>query len=633
MKYLKLVPILLFLSLKAFSQAPYDVNLISKDLTSRASSVVRKMEMNIDVKELDNVSHKIKKVITVLNKNGDEDAAVYLWYDKSRQIKSVKGVIYDQFGKTIGKFSEKEFRDYSASGGSFFDDSRIKTYFPAVTSYPYTLECEYEIKSKQTLTFPDWYPNNSTGVSVENAVLQFTCKPEFKIRVKELNYLGKKTVIKNDDNTQTYIWKVSNLKAVRSEPYSPNNEEYLTSIRIAPENFEYLGITGSFNNWKEMGLWMSEKLLKGRGSIPEATASKIKDITKDIVDPKLKAKKIYEFMQQKTRYISVQIGIGGFQPMMAEEVDRTSYGDCKALANYTQGLLKVAGINSYYAVVSAGNTKQSAIPDFASMNQFNHAILCIPFEKDTTWIDCTSKENPFGYIGDFTDDRLALICTETGGKLIRTTKFEDASSRQIRKAKFQIAINGDLTGDMETSFEGSQYDNRATLINEGYAEKLKKLQQIYSIDNLKIDQVIIKQDKSYNPITTEFIKLTANNYGSINDKYLYVPLNMVNRSSSIRDVRNRINSVYINRGYIDIDEITYILPNDYKIDLKPENLNIQYPFGHYITTFEINGNTIKYTRTMQLNHGTYKSEVYSDLVKFYQTAEEADYQKITLIAK
>ncbi len=38
-------------------------------------------------------------------------------------------------------------------------------------------------------------------------------------------------------------------------------------------------------------------------------------------------------MQGKTHYISIQVGIGGYQPFLASDVDRLNYGDCKALVN------------------------------------------------------------------------------------------------------------------------------------------------------------------------------------------------------------------------------------------------------------------------------------------------------------
>src|SRR3546814_15272406 len=84
--------------------------------------------------------------------------------------------------------------------------------------------------------------------------------------------------------------------------------------------------------------------------------------------------------------------------MFAEEVDRLSYGDCKGLANYTQALLEVVGIPSVYTEVNAGDHQRSYLPDFASFGQGNHIILCVPLDGDTTWLECTSKETPFGYL-------------------------------------------------------------------------------------------------------------------------------------------------------------------------------------------------------------------------------------------
>ena len=634
MKPIKILFSLICATLSVKGQANYQVSQIPKELLTRASAVVRSMDLDIHVKDLDDVIYKYKIATTILNKNGDDEGGIYLWYNKSQQIKSVKGMVYDEFSNSVGKISEKDFKDVStANGFSLFEDSRAKVFSPAVTIYPYTVVYEYEIHAKQSMVFPDWFPKHATDVSVENSTFQFSSKPDFSIRYRENNYGGDSVKIYKSGDYTTYIWKVKNLKAARNEPYSPSAEEILTSVQIAPNAFKYMGVAGSFTNWIEMGSWMSEKLLKNRNSIPEATASYIKELTKDIADPKLKAKKIYEYMQQKTRYVGVQIGIGGYQPFMAEEVDQTSYGDCKGLANYTQGLLKVAGIDSYYAVIYAGDDKHNAIPNFASMDQFNHAILCIPFKNDTTWVDCTSKENPFGYLGDFTDDRLALICTENGGKLIRTPKFTDEKSLQNRIASFEIDIEGNLSGDIVTTFAGSQYDNRASLINEPLTEQLKKFSDYYSIDNPEIQTFKITQDKSIYPVTTETIKLKARNYAAINGKQLYIPLNMMNRTSPRKEVSNRKTAVKLNRGYLDVDVITFKIPKGFKIELKPDNHKFESPFGSYTSTTELNGEVIKYTRRMLIKEGTYPAEKYQDLVNLYQSAYEADNEKLILIAQ
>ncbi|MDB5120871.1 MAG: hypothetical protein JWN56_2089 [Sphingobacteriales bacterium] len=634
MKQKLIFSILICATLSVKSQTNYQVAQIPKELLTRASAVVRNMELNINVKDLDDVTYRYKIATTILNKNGDDEGGLYIWYNKSQQIKSVKGVVYDKFSIPVGKISEKDFKDVStANGFSLFEDSRAKIFRPAVTVYPYTVVYEYEIHAKQSMVFPDWFPKHSSDVSVENATLQFSSKPNFSIRYRENRYTGDSVKIYKSGDFTTYIWKAKNLEASRYEPYSPSPEEILTSVRIAPNTFKYMGVTGSFTNWNEMGNWMNDKLLKDRNTIPEATANYIRELTLNISDPKLKAKKIYEYMQQKTRYVGVQIGIGGYQPFKAEDVDRTSYGDCKGLANYTQGLLKVAGIDSYYAVIYGDDYKHNALLDFASMDQFNHVILCIPFKNDTTWVDCTNKENPFGYLGDFTDDRLALICTKSGGKLIRTPKFTDEQSLQNRIATFEIDAEGNLSGNIVTTFTGSQYDNRSSIVNEPLAEQLKKFSDFYSIDNAEIQSFKITQDKSIHPVTTETITLKARNYASINGKQLYLPLNMMNRQSPQKEISNRTSAVKINRGYVDVDVTTFILPQGFKIDFKPDNHNIESTCGTYRSTVEQKGEIIKYTRKMKLKEGVYPADKYQDLVNLYQSAYEADNEKLILVAQ
>ncbi len=116
---------------------------------------------------------------------------------------------------------------------------------------------------------------------------------------------------------------------------------------VAIDRFHLDGHDGKAEKLEELGLWMYNDLLDGRAKIPEATALKIKNLVHGIEDPMEKARKVYEFVQQNTRYISVQVGIGGLQPITAAEVDKVKYGDCKGLSNYMMGLLDIAGVPSY----------------------------------------------------------------------------------------------------------------------------------------------------------------------------------------------------------------------------------------------------------------------------------------------
>ncbi|MDN3548996.1 DUF3857 domain-containing protein [Mucilaginibacter aquaedulcis] len=633
MKSFLLLSFLLFSGICAHAQENYDASLIAKELLPYASAVIRNKEVSIEVKDLDNTVYHIKTAITILNKNGSEMADILVWHNKSRIIKSIKGMVYNQFGKPTAKFSESDFEDVNSRDGfSLFQDLKIKHYNPPVTDYPYTVAYEYEVKSKQSLNFEDWEPNSTTGLAVEKSAYTFSCKPDFNIRYKEINMPPSVVKGTNKDGYKTYTWQVSNLKAIKDEPYSPNEDKYLSCVKIAPEKFSYEGITGSFTNWNEMGKWIYDKLLVSRLQIPATTAEYVKQLTQGITDPKLKAKKIYEYMQGKTHYISVQVGIGGYQPFLASDVDEQNYGDCKALVNYTQALLKTVNIESYYCVVQAGSRKASPLKDFASMNQFDHVILCLPFKNDTTFLECTSQKIPFGFLSDFTDDRTVLACTPAGGKLLHTPVYTAQNNLQQRNASFVLNADGELTGNILTSFKGTQYDNVQYIIDEAPKEQIKAVQKEYPIDNMDIVNAEFKQDKSLQPVTTETIRLNARDYASANEGKLSFIINATNRMSKVpREVRNRRLDVYINRGYTDEDEISYTLPAGYKLDMHPPNVLINKPFGKFSASITVKDNQLIYKRHMQIFDGTYNKDTYQDLVDFYQVVVESDSNNVTLI--
>jgi hypothetical protein len=626
---------LCLLALGAKAQQNYDVSLIPKELMSYANTVIRYSDESVEVRSFNSQLYHIKQAITVLNKNGDRNARILIWYNKSRSIKSVKGLIFNAMGKPVGKFSERDFEDaYGGGESSLFEDLGYKRYKPAMVDYPYTVEYEYEVKEKQTLNLPYWEPNPDESIAVEKSSFTFTCIPDFKINYKEINTPTKAVIASNAQGLQTYTWRINNLKAVKDEPYSPDPEKYLTFVKIAPEKFVYEGISGSFTNWQELGKWEYDKLLANRDMVPAETISYLKQITTGITDPKLKAKKVYEYMQQKTRYVSVQVGIGGYQPFLAADVDRLNYGDCKALVYYTQSLLKTVGIDSWYCVVESGSRKRSLTPDFASMDQGDHVILCIPFKSDTTWLECTSQKIPFGFLSDFTDDRWVLACTPQSGKLLHTPVYTPQDNVTKRLGNFAIDDKGQLTGAMTTTFTGTDFEDRDYIIDEPYTEQVKIIRDIYPIGNFDIEKLEYSKDKSIKPVATEKIKLNSRDFASLNTDRFYFKINLANRVGRVpNEVRNRRTDVYINRGYIEDDEITYTLPAGYSPDKVLLNKNLVKPFGKYTVSMHVDGRQLVYQRRLQINDGNYPKDSYQDLVDFYQAVADADGYNMALVKR
>ncbi|RWU10422.1 DUF3857 domain-containing protein [Pedobacter chitinilyticus] len=629
----KISLIVAFVAISSIANAQlYAVDSIPAPLKNKANAVVRESKTVVDMRSVTNVELNTTNAVTVFNKSGERYAQLALFYDKNTSIKSVKGEIYDEFGKQITKFSLSNFKDESAvSGFSLFEDSRVKYYIPQISSYPYTIVYTYEIRNKQNLVIPQWSPVPGFDIAVEKSSFQFLQSPIDEIRIHAINYQGASEEL-NYEKQKSLYWSVQGIKAIKKEAYAPNPETYFPSIKIAPVNFNYYNLKGAYTDWQGLGKITYDHLLKDRQALSPETIASIKDLVKDETSDRAKAKKIYEHFQKKTRYISVQIGIGGLQPIKASDVDRLGYGDCKALVNYMQSLLNVAGIESYYCVVEAGEEKTDLIPSFASMEQGNHIILCLPLKGDTTWLECTSQDAPFGYLGSFTDDRWVLACTKDGGKLMKTPKFEAITSRQIRIAKLSLSKNGTVEGVVNTTFDGSQFDNHAYLLTKSAIERERALKYIYDINNIEFKEISLSANKDM-PLFTEKLGIDIDKYGHANNDKLQIRPNLFNVKRDVPASRNRTLPLELKRGYTDIDSISFTLGEGIVPIVIPKTMKTETKFGTYEAEIKMLGGQLVYSRKLVMRDGIFGANDYEAFESFVNEIANYDSLKLTLALK
>jgi hypothetical protein len=202
---------------------------------------------------------------------------------------------------------------------------------------------ESEISSSTTAFLPTWMPVDSYFLSVIHSSITVQYGENVRFKYKEIPFdynLDKK------EEKGKISFTFQNFKALRSEEMAAKMTTFLPSVLFGLDAFQYEGVLGIAESWNLYGKWIYDKLLKETEEIPVETINTIAQLIGTETDPMKKAKIIYEYMQSKTRYVSIQLGIGGWKPMLAKDVHRLGYGDCKALTNYTRSLLKVFNIPS-----------------------------------------------------------------------------------------------------------------------------------------------------------------------------------------------------------------------------------------------------------------------------------------------
>ncbi len=599
-----------------------------KGLKKNANAIIENYHVELTILNQEKALLKIKIENLILNKNGNKHALFAEYYDKFRKIKSFDGKILDSNNKIIKKISFRDLNDQSLINDfSLYEDNRIKYYEPQQKNYPYRVVYNYVIEYNGTFNLPVWQPLKSSHLSVKHASLKVIQPQNNSIRYKLIQVKEPEIQIIKDQ--LIYNWKVENLEARKSEPLKLPYSLTTPTVYLAPNNFSIDGFNGCMNSWEKFGKWRYN-LIKNQSTLPEEAILDIKNLIEGKTNKFEIAKKIYEYMQSRTRYVSIQEGIGGWQPIDATTIHNLGYGDCKALTNYTKSLLEVAGIESHYAVVRAGINEYDIQTDFPS-NQFNHVILCIPIDKDTVWLECTSQFAPFGYLGDFTGNKHALLITANGGKIVKTTKYAKKDNVQNRHIIVNLREDGQASSIIKTIYRGLQYENISYYTEKNKEDQKEFLLKKLDINNFTIEGFKINCKKGIYPEAYDSIHLTINNYANISSKRMFFALNMLNKNEYIPiKLDQRISPIRFTFPYTDIDSIEYYIPENYIIEYIPENFSLKNQFGDYSVEFIVNQNKIVFIRKLSVNKDIFSPECYNDLIIFFEEITKHDKSKCVL---
>jgi hypothetical protein len=611
----------------------YPVSAIPEVLKKDANMVKRMEDVQLEIISTKEATLHYKYAITVLNENGDDYAEFSEWYDKLQHIASLEGNLYDAAGNLLKKAKSKDFADKSAvSDINLIDDNRLKSHSFYYKAYPYTVEYEVNIKLDQTFSLTGWLPQDYKQLSVEKSMFTVIVPQDYVLRYKAFNY--KQAPAESvEKNRKRYVWQVDQLAAIKKFYAAPEWRELTPSVKLAPSAFEIEGYKGNMSTWQDFGKFIYT-LTKSRDQLPVNIKNKVAEISASSTSDLDKVQKLYSFLQQNTRYISIQLGIGGWQPFDAAYVAQKGYGDCKALSNYMYSLLKEAGIKSYYALIKSGSSDINIIEDFPS-NQFNHAIICVPLQKDTLWLECTSQSVPAGYMGEFTGNRKALLVDENGGQLVSTPRYKVNENLLLRTIKAKVDPEGTLSFVTDAKYKGTQQDDLSMFINAVSKDKVhKELQENLELATYNVNGFDYKETKSVMPELNEHLDITVNNYASVSGKRLFINPNILNRSNfKLTPEDDRPFDFVFNNEYKDDDEVEIEIPEGYSIESMTPEVNIKTGYATYNSSIKVLGNKLMYHRVMVQLQSRQPAKEEAGVVKFYDDVYRADHSRVVLVKK
>lgn len=559
--------------------------------------------------------------VKILDGKGKENAYWSCMTDKNIKLKSFLATYRDAQGKVLKKIKKSDLQmteissDLGAEHCTYFVD-----YTPMI--FPFNVTFEWEmVNDGAVIAYPAFCPMTDYDLPVKHASYQIHCSPDNPCRymashcdsllaAKSGAKEGSLTIRKQPDGTiQAEFF---NLKPLEKVDLGLPIAERFPIVRFAPDQFEYLGTQGRLNTWLNFGKWQYG-LIKGRDELPEQIKKKVHELTDLCTTKKEKIARLYNFLYSNTRYVSIQLGIGGYQPFTAKEVATNGFGDCKGLSNYMIALLKEAGISAFYAAIS---TKYAdLLKDFPNMNQLNHAIAGVPLEKDTLWIECTNARYPLGYVHEDIAGHQAVIISAEGGKLVRLPKYKDTDNLQISQCHITLKDDGSAMIKCDTKKTNRQYEQALPLL----LLDAKKQQEIV-LSNYHFPAPQLKSFKMTEengmPVMQLRMDVNSGRYTDVTGKRLFFSLNPLKYDySTLTMSGKRTSPLVVDFGYCDEEKVTVTLPEGFEVETLPKDMRIENKFFSFSSHIELSGKDILAAYRLEMHQGIYPAQYEEELVK------------------
>lgn len=501
-------------------------------------------------------------------------------------------------------------------------------YTPPV--YPVTVTYDWSVQiSNGFISFPSFSPQTDYNVEVKHASYKLTSPASEICRFKCINTNCKVNKTSVDGNTVIDV-SLDSLQSILKEPYSKPIFQLIPRILFEPVDFQFKDTSGSMASWHDLGMWFNG-LLAGRDILTDDAKTRIHQLTDTCKDVKSKIVLLYKLLEKSTRYVSIQLGIGGMQPMAASEVCNTGFGDCKGLSNYMRAMLKEVDIPSNYAIISTHENRQ--LSNFPCLDLFNHAILQVPLKGDTIWIECTAPDLAIGYVHSDIAGHDALVMTNEGGILCRLPEYADSAN--LQRSAIDVNLSTDGLADIHMSQYSylRQYEDKLHLVADDDSDRkdyINDVMKVPSSDISKMDVTVHKQSYSVPAIQIETV-LSSRGYVNITGSRFFLPINPTHKGFyETESTGPRKYEIYRSYGYLDEEDITIHIPQGFIIEARPRDSTYQSPFGTLTFSVACKDKDINVHYKLLMKKGLFGINTYSQLHDFMQSVSSLYNQKMVL---
>lgn len=431
---------------------------------------------------------------------------------------------------------------------------------------------------------------------------------------------------------RTYLWATRDVPPVPAEDF------------MADSNGVFMGIdlTGSVG-WEEIGAWYAD-LSADRYGLDLALRHKVRSLLPGTRTAEDTLRAVQRWVAQDIRYVSIALGLGGYQPRAPGEVVSTGYGDCKDKATLFVAAARWLGFRAYPVLLNSGGRGEQALP---SLGQFNHAIAVVERPEGRIYTDLTADLVPFGELPDSDQGQFGLIVYPDGtSEQVMLPSVPASTNLNETRMVGTLSSDGYLTASYEERGLGNrQYSLRSLFLSPFDANHrgefaraiATKLYPGAEADSL---QIFDGRDLIAEPrVAVKIVRgLAARSTGNGRTFILNLPITSMR---SMADAATALEANGPRRFPIDAGkiigpvttatEIDLTLPAGWQVRLPPD-IHVTGKWGTYTARYIQEGNSLRLSRRLEGARGVYPPEDLPSLTSWLRELARDDVTYLVLEA-
>ena len=585
---------------------------------------------------------RVRKAIKVLTRSGrDAAAAGVLYRVDTGKVRSLDAWLIYPSGKhkTYGK---KETADGARNSGDVYNESRVRAISGSADADPGAV-FGYEAVSEDRSVFTQFLFHFQDGGPALTSRFSLELPPGWEAEGKFFNHEPVEPLVQGNRRT----WELRNLQPVRDEPARPDDDAIVPRLAVSyypPADASGLG--PAFRDWTAVSAWLNG-LNDTQYAPDDAVRAKAQELIAGAATDLDKVAALARFAQD-VKYVSIQTGVGrggGYRPHAAPEVLRNNYGDCKDKANLLRSLLDTIGVKSYPVAIYSSD-RSFVREEWASPQQFNHAILAIAVAPDVAlsaardydgfgrllFFDPTDPHTPFGWMPEEEQNAWALLVAPDGGRLVRTPSTAPADNLLARTVQVTLAEDGTIQASLREECSGDSASFNRALHKELSTPDYRKAIESWVSRGAPAAAVSKLEVADGGHDFSLDVEFQAAGYAqSMGGRLLVFKPAVVARrnSATLIDEKRHYPVVLSANAYR--ETVRVALPAGFQVDEKPADVNIDADFGRYSATWQIDGATLVFSRSMETQAAIIPVDQYAAIRTFYQTITNAEQSPVVLV--